>query len=202
MASGAFSADSVALKGEHLHSDWVGMFAGGDVGLVPSLMDRIRIEVNQLGKWIQPLSIDSVAQAVAIGFQKERRARAADLFLSPYGIDLPQFLSNGIHLFGDATAAVIRDRIEQYRLDCELLVFGHANAAKHRRAHIFSAEDPGIIKRHSVQMRVVRPEYLVALWLQPGGASTLRRRERAAKLRESVEFNAELLADLKARYNF
>ena len=53
-----------------------------------------------------------------------------------------------------------------------------------------------------VPMRVVRPEYLIALWLRPGPARTIRRRERAAKLRESVELDATLMADLEARYNF
>lgn len=49
-------------------------------------------------------------------------------------------------------------------------------------------------------VRVVSPEYLIALWLQPP-ANTFRRRERVAKLRESVPLDVELLADLKARYN-
>lgn len=53
-----------------------------------------------------------------------------------------------------------------------------------------------------IEIRVVRPEYLVALWLRPGPASTRPRRERAAKLQESVELDADLLADLKARYDF
>jgi hypothetical protein len=52
----------------------------------------------------------------------------------------------------------------------------------------------------SVLVRVVRPEYLITLWLQPP-ANTPRRRERAAKLSESVQLDADLLADLKARYN-
>jgi hypothetical protein len=58
------------------------------------------------------------------------------------------------------------------------------------------------VESDGVAMRVVRPEYLIALWLQAGPASTFRRRERAAKLRESVHLNTDLLADLKARYNF
>jgi len=51
-----------------------------------------------------------------------------------------------------------------------------------------------------VPMRVVRPEYLIALWLQPP-ANSYRRKERAAKLRESVQLDESLLADLMARYN-
>lgn len=57
------------------------------------------------------------------------------------------------------------------------------------------------VESGGITMRVVRPEYLIALWLKPGPASTHRRRERAAKLRESVQLDTALLADLKARYN-
>jgi hypothetical protein len=58
------------------------------------------------------------------------------------------------------------------------------------------------VEAAGVAIRVVRPEYLIAMWLVPGPASTFRRRERAAKLRESVHLHADLLADLKVRYNF
>ena len=58
------------------------------------------------------------------------------------------------------------------------------------------------IESDGIAMRVVPPEYLIGLWLQPGPASTFRRRERAAKLRESVQLDHALLADLGTRYNF
>lgn len=49
-------------------------------------------------------------------------------------------------------------------------------------------------------VRVVGPEYLCAIWLTPP-ADTRRRRERVAKLRESVQMDESLLADLTRRYN-
>jgi hypothetical protein len=51
-----------------------------------------------------------------------------------------------------------------------------------------------------VSVRVVRPEYLVALYLEPG-ARTLKRRERAAALRESSAVDQTLLDDLLKRFN-
>jgi hypothetical protein len=53
---------------------------------------------------------------------------------------------------------------------------------------------------NGVPMKVVRPEYLIALWLQPP-ANTHGRKERAAKLRESAPLDEALLADLMARYH-
>ena len=50
-----------------------------------------------------------------------------------------------------------------------------------------------------VPVRVVRPEYLVALYLEPG-ARTLKRRERAAALRESPTIDAVVLDELLRRF--
>lgn len=51
-----------------------------------------------------------------------------------------------------------------------------------------------------VPARVVRPEYLVALYLEPP-AKTAKRRERAAALCERPEFDHQLLRDVMARYH-
>lgn len=48
-------------------------------------------------------------------------------------------------------------------------------------------------------VRVVRPEYLIATWLQPP-ANTSVRKERAARLRDSPEIDQALLDSLLARY--
>ena len=51
-----------------------------------------------------------------------------------------------------------------------------------------------------IPIRIVRPEYLIALWLQPP-ANSPSRKERAAKLRESGQVDEALLAHLMAKYN-
>jgi len=50
-----------------------------------------------------------------------------------------------------------------------------------------------------VPVRVVRPEYLVALYLEPG-ARTMKRRERAAALRESPAVDVATLDGLLRRF--
>jgi hypothetical protein len=50
-----------------------------------------------------------------------------------------------------------------------------------------------------VAVRVVRPEYLVALYLDPA-ARTLKRRERAAALMELPTLNRDLVDDILKRY--
>lgn len=51
-----------------------------------------------------------------------------------------------------------------------------------------------------VPVRVVRPEHLVALYLEPQ-ARTAKRRERAAALRESADFDHPRLQDIMQRFN-
>jgi hypothetical protein len=48
-------------------------------------------------------------------------------------------------------------------------------------------------------LRVVRPEYLIATWLQPP-ASSLVRKERAAKMRDSGQIDPEVLDDVMRRF--
>jgi hypothetical protein len=52
---------------------------------------------------------------------------------------------------------------------------------------------------HGVSLRVVRPEYLIALFLVPS-ARTVKRRERAAALRDSPSTDRELLDDVMTRF--
>lgn len=49
-------------------------------------------------------------------------------------------------------------------------------------------------------VRVIRPEYLVAMWSE-GSARTLKRLARAAMLLEEVEMDRELLTKLAERYD-
>ena len=56
------------------------------------------------------------------------------------------------------------------------------------------------IESNGLSMRVVGPEYLSALWLQPP-ANNARRKARVVQMRESGVLNETLLADLMARYN-
>lgn len=60
-------------------------------------------------------------------------------------------------------------------------------------------ERAAVIQYGSVAARVVRPEYLIALYLEPS-ARTLKRRERAAALRESPDLDEALLQDVLRRF--
>jgi hypothetical protein len=56
------------------------------------------------------------------------------------------------------------------------------------------------LQYEDVSVRVVRPEYLVALYLEPG-ARTAKRKERAAALLESNQLDRSRLDQLLERFN-
>jgi hypothetical protein len=56
------------------------------------------------------------------------------------------------------------------------------------------------LQYRGVAIRVVKPEYLIALYLLPS-ARTLKRKERAAALQESATIDRELLADVMIRFH-
>ncbi len=60
-------------------------------------------------------------------------------------------------------------------------------------------ERAATLEYEEVPVRVVRPEYLAALYLEPG-ARTLKRRERAAALRESKAIDLTVLDALLERF--
>ncbi len=62
-----------------------------------------------------------------------------------------------------------------------------------------ATERAATLDYEGVPVRVVRPEYLVALYLEPG-ARTLKRRERAAALLESSALDRAVLDDLLQRF--
>jgi hypothetical protein len=60
-------------------------------------------------------------------------------------------------------------------------------------------EKAATLQYENVPVRVVRPEHLVALYLEPG-ARTAKRRERAAALMEADSLDRAVLEDLLERY--
>jgi hypothetical protein len=141
MANGAFSGDGAALKSVYLTTQWRAMFSG-DVGVVPSLVRRIK----ELGGYPDTMGVDVMAGIAAKAFQDERRQRAVEIYLSPLGVSLDDFRKDGATIFGDAGAAIVRERIEQHSLDCELLLTAQEGDPPICNAHVLHVADPGVVK--------------------------------------------------------
>jgi hypothetical protein len=59
--------------------------------------------------------------------------------------------------------------------------------------------EAALVQYEDVPVRVVRPEHLIALYLEPAARSA-RRRERAALLMELPSLNRDLLGEIMARH--
>lgn len=63
-----------------------------------------------------------------------------------------------------------------------------------------AVREASTLQYNGLPVRVIRPEYLIALSLDPA-AKTSRRKERAAMLRETANVDQGLLEELMTRYN-
>ncbi len=137
MQGGIFTTDNVAVKATHLSADWAVLYAADDVGVVPGLIRRIQ-EGIRLSQAVSPTEM---AKHVTESFQAERFLRACEQHLGPYGMTWAEACANGENIFGEAGWAVLLERLEKYRLECELLVFGRGGPGQRHR--LMWVHDPG-----------------------------------------------------------
>jgi hypothetical protein len=150
MANGAFTAESAALKGVPISAHWRALFAGDDITPIPSLMRRVDGALRRVegSYWKRDISAGTIALVVGQAYQEERRQRAADHYLSIYGVTLMEFLANSSNLFSDTDSAVLRERIERHQLNCELLVYGYSGAGEYSTSHVMVVSDPGVVREY------------------------------------------------------
>lgn len=148
MAGGDFTAESATLKDRGLNADWTILFAGNDIGVIPGVFRRI---TSGIGKWEELVDVGVLARVLGEAFQAERLARAVELYLTPNNTTLDELYRSGPKKFGHAGSAVLRERIEHHKLDCEFLVFGFdGHSLETRAAHLLHLADPGIVKEYDM----------------------------------------------------
>jgi hypothetical protein len=141
LLGGTFSADMSLLKGrEIVNARWAIAFAGEEIGRVSPIVSRVRDELRDKAEE-GALSVEAVAESVMRHYQRERTALAVEKYLSLYGLDMAEFLANGLNIFGEQGFALLRERMEQVKLDCSLLIHGFDDQD---RPHLVVVEDPGI----------------------------------------------------------
>ena len=112
------------------------MFAGDDVGRVPSVLARVRGEIFRHST----ISPEDVAACVLRHYHRERSELATETHLSLFGLDMQQFLSNGQTIFGEQSFGVMLERLQQVNLEFSLLVHGFDTG---NAPHVFTVEHPG-----------------------------------------------------------
>jgi hypothetical protein len=142
---GAYSTDTQSPKFRPIHRDWFAMFSGENVNHAIAVLARVNDTIVESGLEETAFNREQIHKIIREAYQAERRQRATDLLLSPYGLKMEDFLANGHNIFSDSEFSVIQQGIEMSRLECELLICGFYRGF---RPHIFSVVDPGIVEDH------------------------------------------------------
>lgn len=135
------AGDSAVVKGIHLIGTWAAMYSSDDVACVDPILRRV---VHALEAQQQPLYVDTVKDVfrrICLDeLQRERELR----ILSPLGLTMERFVTEGRQLFGEDRFTQLQQRIEEMTLACEFLVHGFDG---HNDAHVFHVEETGRVSR-------------------------------------------------------
>lgn len=145
ISTSEFAGDRVAFKMYPLAAPigiWEAMIAGNEISQVVPVIDR----ANSLLLALHPDSINAegVGRAFADAYQSIRREYAQDQVLSPFGVTMAEFRSDGPRIFGDSYREVAAD-LMRVDLGCQFLLAGFDVDGD---GHILSIENPGVVKNH------------------------------------------------------
>jgi hypothetical protein len=183
------SADHAMVKGDFI-GPWFAMWAANEITPIPSIIQRTIDALRPQGKRSE-WTLLQTARELSNAYQAETRERAVAEYLSPFGIDMQTFLSNGSHYFGEPDYKERRSDIERYDLDIAFLVAGYQGVTPsifgvERRGHIRHFSKPGFW--------AIGAGHALAL-----GALALRRHNTTRSVEETIhavleaKFAAELL---------
>jgi hypothetical protein len=141
------SADHVMVKGDFIGLQWFAMWSADDIGPIPSILRRTEDDLKANNAKPFRWTARQVATALSRAYQHETRERAVNEFLSPFGLDMPEFLSNGSHIFQDTYIARLQD-IQRFDLGINFLVAGYHDLTASiftvgRRGHVNYFNKPG-----------------------------------------------------------
>lgn len=131
------SAD-VGFKIRKLVDGWYVMFAAEDISgidlVLGGAVSKLENEEN--------VTESHVALSMMEAYQFVRRAFAQDLFLSPFGLDVKEFVRD--RQVRDPQYSQLFSRIEDFNLGCDFLVGGFAQDGK-EKPNIMHIRNPGIL---------------------------------------------------------
>jgi hypothetical protein len=137
---GGMTSVETGVKGSQIGDTWHSMFAGDDVSHVGEVILRACGDILSS----KDESIKNVRTCVSNAYQKVRKERVEEIFLSPLGWNLEQFIMNGKKLLPVSDYSRLLNEIQRYDLGCELIVGGFDPNWK-TGALIFHVVNPGTV---------------------------------------------------------
>lgn len=129
------------FKWRLIHPQWAVMFAGDDVTQISDIVNAAEKRMTGTDG-----SIEAARSHVEEAYKNVRLKRAEDLYLASRGWTLAEFKKRGLELAGENLFLQIDRTITNVKLGISILAIGFAND----KAHIFSVENPGISRDHSI----------------------------------------------------
>ena len=135
-----------------IHKNWRVMIAGNGIAPAFAIIDAARAQLA--GMKIAAPALDVVMDAMESAYQSKRIHDAEALYLTPIGWNLREFKTDGFKNLGDTAATQIRDSIDDFEYDLDLLVAGFDD---HGEGQIFSisSDDRGIALRRDMGFHAV-----------------------------------------------
>jgi len=160
-----------------LNDRWWIMFAGNDISPVFPIADSARKKI------ISQMDVDDIIGSVFDAYKTERDSRAANLFISPYGLTESNYYQNGLKILGGSLFREIAYKRADYKLNLQLIVAGFDGAMNGRIAYI---DDSGPIRLDIPGFSTIGSGYTGAQFMM-----SYRRFSPSMALREAVYYTVE-----------
>lgn len=144
ISTGEVSGDQVAFKLYPLAAPavWWAMIAGDEITQVWPVIQEANNRLLAISA--DSLTSEAVGRAFADSYQWVRRSYAQDRVLSPFGITMEEFRSDGQRIFGDTYREVAAD-LMRVDLGCEFLLAGFDRDGD---GHILTVGNPGVVRNY------------------------------------------------------
>lgn len=134
---GSATADlPLVTKGGLFHEKWIALYSGNDIARVPPIIRKVG---DTLESEVAP-TVEEVTQAFLRAYQEERERVAIQTILSPFGLNMREFMS----LWATSQNPELTDmkrKIQDLYFDCTFLIGGFG---PEERPHIFTVNPPAI----------------------------------------------------------
>jgi hypothetical protein len=135
MSIGIKTADlPFVTKGHLVHKRWFALYAG-DVTHVPPILQKVKTALSGM----PDPGLGDVSGAFVRLYRAERERLVVQAILSPFGLDMPTFISS-LSTSQNTELVEMKRKIQDFDFDVEFLVGGFG---PDRNAHIFTVAPPG-----------------------------------------------------------
>ena len=166
------------LKLEYILQGWFVLFAGGDIGCVPGILDAARTTLEASGPRATA-PVHEVRRAIMDAYNGERDKRACEKVLGIYGMSsLDELNESAREKYGETQFLRMTEEVDSVMLDVDLLLCGYD---ENQYPHLVSVETGGFSDHGRIGYAAIGSGKRVALW-----SLMLRQQNIATSLEQTI----------------